>query len=136
MEAHERIEKMLIYLNINAKVFSERLGYERPQAIYDIQNGKTKTISARLAMKIVSVFPVFSKAWLLTGEGEMLNADVKQPVEPLKGNTIAIPIEALETIQKQADSLASLTKSVADLTELLKKSGARVAGDAGAVAAG
>ncbi len=72
MTAAEKIEKMLIYLSINAKVFSEKLGYERPQIIYDIQKGKTKRISAELADKIVSVFTEINKSWLLADEGEML----------------------------------------------------------------
>ena len=33
---------------------------------------KTKAISDNLANKIISVFPQYSKSWLLTGEGEML----------------------------------------------------------------
>ena len=30
MKADKKIEEMLAYLNINAKAFSEKLGYERP----------------------------------------------------------------------------------------------------------
>ena len=78
MNAQEKIKQLLIYLNINAKVFSEELGYMRPQIIYDIQKGKTKRISEDLASKIVSVFPDISKSWLLTGEGEMLKSEAQQ----------------------------------------------------------
>ena len=38
MSAQDKIAQILIYLNINAKTFSEKLGYERPQIIYDIQS--------------------------------------------------------------------------------------------------
>jgi plasmid maintenance system antidote protein VapI len=72
MKADKKIEEMLEYLNINAKAFSEKLGYERPQIIYDIQKGKTKRISEDLAVKITSVFPMIRKSWLLADEGEML----------------------------------------------------------------
>lgn len=78
MTAQEKIKQLLIYLNINAKVFSEELGYMRPQIIYDIQKGKTKRISEELASKIVSVFPDISKSWLLAGEGEMLKSEAQQ----------------------------------------------------------
>lgn len=72
MNSQEKIEKLLNYLEINSKEFSERLGYDRPQIIYDIQKGKTKRISETLANKIISVFPNIRKAWLLADDGEML----------------------------------------------------------------
>lgn len=72
MTPQEKVEKLLKYLSINAKAFSEALGYQRPQIIYDLLNGKTKSISNSFANKIVSVYPEISYAWLLTGEGEML----------------------------------------------------------------
>jgi|GEM_PF-2406405 len=72
MTAREIINKMLKYSKLNASAFSKAIGLERPQAIYDIQKGKTETISAKMADKILSVFPEVCKSWLLTGEGEML----------------------------------------------------------------
>lgn len=86
MTASEKIEKLLIYLNINAKVFSEKLGYDKAQIIYDVQKGKTKTISDKLASKIVSVFPDISKSWLLADEGDMLRSS--QSVSENIGSTI------------------------------------------------
>lgn len=68
MNAGEIIDKILKDKGLNAKSFSEKLGLERPQAIYDIQKGKTKSISPQMANKITSVFPDISKSWLLTGE--------------------------------------------------------------------
>ncbi len=82
MTASEKIEKILNYLNINAKAFSEVLGYERPQIIYDIQKGKTKRISSDLSNKITSVFPQFNRSWLLADEGEMLNTGHINQAEP------------------------------------------------------
>lgn len=78
MSADKKIEALLEYLKLNAKAFSERLGYERPQIIYDIQKGKTKRISDDLANKITSVFPQVSKSWLLADEGDMINIGVTQ----------------------------------------------------------
>lgn len=68
MNASEIINKILSDNGLNAKSLSEKLGLERPQAIYDIQKGKTKSISMQMADKITSVFPEINKAWLLTGE--------------------------------------------------------------------
>lgn len=68
--ASERLEKIMNDKGLNAKKFSEAIGLNRPQAIYDIMNGKTANISNTMAVKIVSVFPDINKTWLLTGDGE------------------------------------------------------------------
>ena len=75
MRGSEIINKLLSYYNLNGKSFSEKIGLERPQAIYDIQNGKTKNISENMANKIISVFSDINRAWLITGEGEMLKSE-------------------------------------------------------------
>ena len=72
----EIINKLLNYSELNAKQFAEKIGLERPQAIYDIQKGKTKSISSSMANKILSVFPELNKSWLLSGEGNMLKNNV------------------------------------------------------------
>ena len=72
------INKLLIYSKLNAKSFSEKIGLERPQAIYDILKGKTKSISLAMQDKILSVFPELNRTWLMTGEGEMLKGDVEK----------------------------------------------------------
>lgn len=58
-------------------------GYERPQAFYDVINGKTKRISTEMADNIISAFPTVQRSWLLTGEGEMLKTG---PVAPYSIN--------------------------------------------------
>lgn len=75
MTPSEKIEAILKYLGINAKSFSEKLGYQRPQVIYDILKGKTKAISPDMADKIISVFPKIQKSWLLADGNEMLKED-------------------------------------------------------------
>ena len=66
------LNKLLEYSKLNGKSFSEKIGLIRPQAIYDIQSGKTQNISVSMANKIISAFPEINKSWLLTGDGEML----------------------------------------------------------------
>ena len=72
MNASERIALLLEMYELNAKALSERLGMKRPQAIYDILNGKTKSITEKITIKIISVFPEVNKTWLLTGEGDIV----------------------------------------------------------------
>lgn len=75
MSASEKLDCLLKHLKLNAKTFSERLGYARPQLMYDIQKGKTKRISSELADKITSVFPEINPSWLLADKGPMLNTE-------------------------------------------------------------
>jgi SOS-response transcriptional repressor LexA len=72
MEASERINQLLNYLDISAATLAVNLGKSRPQFIYDILKGKTKNISQDLAKQIVSVYPEINDVWLLTGNGQML----------------------------------------------------------------
>lgn len=66
------INNLLEYSKLNPKQFAERIGLSRPQAIYDILSGKTRSISEGMKNKIISAFPEIDIRWLLTGEGEML----------------------------------------------------------------
>lgn len=72
MDASERISAILKHYGISVNDFAKRLGLERPQAIYDILNGKTKSITEGMASKIISVFSDISKSWILSGEGRMI----------------------------------------------------------------
>jgi SOS-response transcriptional repressor LexA len=78
MEASERINQLLNYLDISAATLAVNLGKSRPQFIYDIQKGKTKNISQDLAKQIVSVYPEINDVWLITGNGQMLIEKEKQ----------------------------------------------------------
>lgn len=75
-----RLEKIMNDKGLNAKQFSEAIGLDRPQAIYDITHGKTQGISERMANKIISAFPDVNKTWLLTGDGEISTDNTEKPV--------------------------------------------------------
>lgn len=97
MKASEKVERILKYLDVNAKSFSEMLGYERPQIIYDIQKGKTKRISSELASKITSVFSEINRSWLLADEGEMLLSEKNNHESPSSKDGRLIPFYDAET---------------------------------------
>jgi hypothetical protein len=68
------MEEIISYLKLNPKQFSESLGFDRPQAIYDILNPSKKVgISKNMAEKINYRYPYINKMYLLTGEGDMIN---------------------------------------------------------------
>lgn len=115
MKADKKIEEMLAYLNINAKAFSEKLGYERPQIIYDILKGKTKRISEDLAIKIISVFPMIRKSWLLADEGEMIYAPINQEINGDHNTQVAgnnNHVNSPATLDKAIDEIAAQRKLV------------------------
>lgn len=72
-DAQKILDKLLGYSEKNIKSLSELLGYERPQGLYDIKNGKVKRISNELSERITATFPEINKSWILSGEGEMIN---------------------------------------------------------------
>ena len=78
MDASEIIEMLLKFSKLNASEFAMKIGTKTTQAIYDLQRGRTKTISSSMADKIISCYPQVNKAWLLTGEGDMLNKPMRQ----------------------------------------------------------
>lgn len=128
MTPSEKITSVLNYLKINPKTFSEALGYQRPQIIYDLQKNKTKRISEDLANKIVSVYPEFRLSWLLANEGTMLrdreteSAPAAKPAErtPAENpDTVAGMIELqkgyqqmLAKSQEQIDRLISIIEDM------------------------
>lgn len=110
MKADKKIEEMLAYLNINAKAFSEKLGYERPQIIYDIQKGRTKRISEDLAIKITTVFPMIRKSWLLADEGEMIYTPINQEINGDHNTQVAgnnNHVNSPATLDKAIDEIAA-----------------------------
>ncbi len=80
MDAKERLSAILRQYDISINALSKRLGLDRPQVLYDIMNGKTKSITEGMASKIISVFSDISKSWLLSGEGEMFLEKKKKKI--------------------------------------------------------
>ena len=120
MTASEKIGELLKYLGLNAKTFAERLGYERPQVIYDILKGKTKRVSSELAHKIISVFPDVNRSWLLADEGVMLKISEteKENLNPvinkriMDGKSRMIPFYDAETTGGYEGHVSSSTEDV------------------------
>lgn len=101
----EIMEDIISYLKLNPKQFAESLGFDRPQAIYDILNPSKKVgISKNMAEKISSKYPYINKVYLLTGEGDMINkntagrdnygvqgnGDIKSSYNTNVGNTVSV----------------------------------------------
>ncbi len=124
MTTSDKINNILEYLDINAKVFSEKLGYKRPQIIYDLQKGKTKTISPELEKKILSVFPCISKAWLVLDEGDMIQSPITQESNGDHNTQVAgnhNHVEPPHGIEKALDEIAAQRKLVSKAQEQIDR---------------
>lgn len=76
------LAEILYHENLTISMLGEKLGMNRPQALYDINTGKTKNISAKMADKICYAFPHYNRSWLMSGEGEMLKDSAEAPAKP------------------------------------------------------
>ena len=107
----EILERIALHLHISIAELSEKVGYERPQAFYDVINGKTKGISSKIANRIKAVYPEFTLDWILTGRGSMLNTESIAPKIPSENEN--------EVIKELRSTIISQQKTIDRLTEML-----------------
>lgn len=98
MELNKRIEKLIEYSGLSIPKFAVRVGFKTPQAVRELIKGRTKTLSYQAQEKILASFPEVSPSWLLTGDGEMLNASSPPQTPPPDGDTILIPVASPDSI--------------------------------------
>jgi len=106
------LRRILEQEGITISTLGTQLGMDRSQALYDIDKGKTQTISLKMAEKILTAFPHYSRSWILSGEGAMFIPSPQKPLStpqeikrrPLGSRIIQtlpiIPIEAKAGIGK------------------------------------
>ena len=128
MTGKDVINAILKREGITASDLATDIGMKRPQAIYDILNGKTKNVTKTMAMKIKSAKPIYSEDWLLTGEGVMLDTEytenTSQPQVSMQSEVVALlhridkllemhekDMERIDNQSKQIDRLLSLLVS-------------------------
>jgi hypothetical protein len=71
-EISERVEQIINFLGLNAKSFSEKLGYVRAQVVYDIINKRSKPSFEFFDRLSKSEFcDIFNWEWIITGNGQM-----------------------------------------------------------------
>lgn len=95
--AIEIMNEVLEYTKTNSKQLAESLGFERPQAIYDVLNPQKKVgISKNMADKICNVYPSINKMYLLTGEGSLILNKNSEKAESKSGYvTYLLPMSAM-----------------------------------------
>ncbi len=74
MTPKQIVDQILFEQRLNVNQFAKKVGVSATN-LYDVMSGKIKAISNEMADKIRAVFPNYSKAWLMTGEG---NAHIEE----------------------------------------------------------
>lgn len=103
--------------------FAKALGYSRSMTLYHVLNekdGEGRKISAKLATKICSVFPEIDKAWLLTGQGEMItnsNIPINQTLTEMENYQLHEFFDALKRKDEQIERLISLLEKAHNMGE-------------------
>lgn len=98
MNDAEIVKKVLEFTNQSARGLAMEIGLKTPQTFYDILNGK-HGISSKVAEAICQKYPDINKAWLLTGEGNVLNSIVIAEDQEASDRKPRIPLyDDIETI--------------------------------------
>ena len=66
----QRIERVVKWTGLSVNSFAHAVGLSRGENLYQIKRGNNG-ISRELASMIAAKYPQISRAWLLTGEGDM-----------------------------------------------------------------
>ena len=101
--SYSRIQEILDYYCITANAFSKRIGLKRPQSLYDIRDGKVKTISYYIAQKIHEAYKEIDLDWILTGQGEMMSQSDNDVID--KDKIIAIMEKTIELLEDKVTTL-------------------------------
>lgn len=94
------------------------------QNMYDISKGKSKSVSLKIADKILAAFPQYSRTWILTGEGEMLKSPPPDPQAAIVNNQVGNGnrFENNPTVERFLDELAAQRELTREAQQQLSKS--------------
>lgn len=117
VSAIERIEAIMKYGHCKSYAALARvLKLDSAQVFYDIQKGKTSSISAKLANKIILVFPDINMGWLLSGEGRMLQEKSTTTTMNFESEMMESFIKLVNTISSQQETIYILASKNAQNT--------------------
>lgn len=97
----QRMQALYDYFGMNPTSFNESIGFKRGRT-EAIADGKTASISLEVAMFIVKKYPMISKRWLLTGDGDMITTYTIEEQSP----GVSTPPNNSELIQELRNQIA------------------------------
>lgn len=121
MVGSEVIFAILANEDLKPGTFAKMIGVTTTQ-IYDLQSGKVKRISEKVAEKILDVFPQYSKTWLITGEGSMLSEDSIVP----ESKDIPYEMDEMEAMKQTINELLEEKKLLKNENKTLHDTNARL----------
>lgn len=103
----QRLEQVVKWSGMSTNKFAAAVGLKRSENLYQIKRGNFG-ISKELARLICLRYPMISRLWLLTGEGQMLEgkASADAILETIKGLEGAVPfynIDALHLVREDLE---------------------------------
>ena len=84
------LNKLIDYLQMSTNEFSNSIGLERPDRLYNILNGRNG-VSSDLANIIISRYNNVEYLWLITGKGLMLKGECDLPEYSISENGDGVP---------------------------------------------
>lgn len=117
----ERLKEFINYIGIGQTKFEANCGLSNGYV-----NNIRVSIQPKTLQKIALSYPDLNRAWLLTGEGEMI-VDNQHLNKEESGDTIVLPVSVWKIIQAQAESLVirdrqldARDRQIEELIKLLK----------------
>ncbi len=85
MEPKEILEFILRKENLSYPKLAKKMGISRTQPLYDIRDGKIKSISANYANRIIKAFPEsgYTFGFIITGDENLINSEEPNKVDEL-----------------------------------------------------
>lgn len=119
------IQEMLVYTGKNAKQFSDSIGKDRPQWLYDVMNPEKVTgLSSRMVDMICETYPEFSRSYLLTGEGTLIKTDKAENIQQNINSSHITQngnVEASANVDKLINVLAEQSQQVTKAQEQIDR---------------
>jgi hypothetical protein len=103
------VHEILNHTGLNAKAFSDSIGKDRPQWLYNVLNPDNPSgLSVRMVDVICEVYPELSRSYLLTGEGSLLRADKAENIQQNINSSHITQTGNIEAPTAQMDKLISV----------------------------
>lgn len=103
------VHEILNHTGLNAKAFSDSIGKDRPQWLYNVLNPDNPSgLSVRMVDIICEVYPELSRSYLLTGEGSLLRANKAENIQQNINSSHITQTGNIEAPTAQMDKLISV----------------------------
>lgn len=127
IQLKDRIKALMDISGMSIPEFSKHLGLKSPNAIREILNGRTKTLSDAMGIHILFTYPNINPNWLNNGIGDMFNDeqnerfDVGVGVGLQKGGKNDFKIELKESDSQSSTAPHKDNSCQSDEIEFLRK---------------